>query len=212
MIYKHLVLASLIVLSTFTIVTAATHDSMEFFGNFLGTVQTKYKSGFYVWGVVNRAPLAQVEMNKEETYLGIKADMTCWQLNQYDCAQHECVWDSDHCSIYKPGYLTLNEGTYFASGWIKFNKDIPIGQSTPVVDFEIELAKTDPSYWDYQIINRKIIQSESYTFFATRESKNTYTITCNMDIKTIERLSAPSTPYSSVEAEIPWSFTATINV
>lgn len=49
--YKSLVLASLIILSTFVVVAAASMPTMEFSGLDIASevLSIKYKSGFYVW-------------------------------------------------------------------------------------------------------------------------------------------------------------------
>jgi hypothetical protein len=196
-----------------SVVAAASMSNIQFFDEISGTLETKLRTGYFVWGVVNRAPLAEVMIKDDKVITGIPAGPTCMLYSASTCPENDwCHWNSTHCvktTTTKTITLDDSETLYFASGWIKFNRDIPIdGTTTPVVDFEIELAKGNPYYWEYQIIGRNINKPKD--FYVTRTSKNEYKITCqNVPIRTIARLAAP---YYSVESVISWDFTATIQI
>jgi hypothetical protein len=153
--------------------------------------------------------LVEVSITEEKTIKGITAGPPfCWNYtDETSCGEAGCVWSDGNCV--KPEKTeSLHTRTYYASGWIKFNRDIDVGKTTPVVDFEIELSTEDPYYWEYQVINRTI--NEPYNFYVKRTSKNTYEITCDeVNLRTIARLPAP---YYSVDSVIPWTFKATITV
>lgn len=208
---KKLVLLGLAILISMSVVAAASVSTMYFSGDIEDSVETKSRTGYFVWGVVNRAPLAEVMIKKMKPITGIPAGPTCMLYTQEECPIDGCEWNDTHCI--KTGIEQTKDllpDTYSASGWIKFNKDIPNDgkTTTPVVDFEIELAEGNPYYWDYQVINRTI--NEPNEFYVTRISKNTYVITCHeVYLKTKARLIAP---YYSVESVIPWTFTATIQI
>jgi len=210
---KKLVLLGLAILISMSVVAAASMSNIQFFDEISGTLETKSRTGYFVWGVVNRAPLAEVMIKYDNVITGIPAGPTCMLYSVKTCPNDGwCHSNDTHCvKTEKTETITLDasESPYFASGWIKFNRDIPIdGTTTPVVDFEIELAKGNPYYWEYQIIDRNI--NKPNDFYVRRTSKNTYVITCHeVDLRTKARLAAP---YYSVESVISWDFTATIQI
>jgi len=209
---KKLVLLGLAILISMSVVAAVSVSTMYFSGvDIEGSVETKSRTGYFVWGVVNRAPLAEVMIKEMKHIAGIPVGPTCMLYTKDECIIYGCGWNGTHCI--KTGIEIAKDllpDTYKASGWIKFNRDIPIDGTTktPVVDFEIELTKNDPYYWEYQIIDRNI--NKPNDFYVTRTSKNTYVITCHeVDLRTKARLAAP---YYSVESVISWDFTATIQI
>jgi len=212
---KKLVLLGLAILISMSVVAAASVSTMYFSGvDIEGSVETKSRTGFYVWGVVNRAPLAEVTIKTEKTITSETAGPVCVIYNdENSCTNAGCTWDTSVSKCVKPKIIqsvTLAAVTYHANGWIKFDK-INVGQTTRVKDFDMDLTLLDhnpaQSPADFLIYNRNL---DTPNFYVTRVSSNQYKVFCNgVSLRTKATLPYP---YYFVAQEMPWIFEATIQV
>jgi hypothetical protein len=178
---ERLILIGLILLLSMTVVLAAVSSTIKFSGDDIssGDLPVKQKSGYYVWGALNRLKPVQVTVTNN-----------------------------------------IPVETYWASGYIKFNR-IAVGEQTPVSIFNTILShESDPNdpLGDYiiQYPNGNPINQQ---FYVVRKDANTYEIVCNkvpINTRAVMPVNYPPCPPllcpPLVEENIIWVFTATMTV
>jgi len=183
---KRLFLLGLILLISMTTVLATFSSTIKFSSDISSdNLPVKQRSGYYVWGALNRLKPVTITVNNQKTICGYNTKTS----------ESKCV--------------DLLPITYLVSGYIKFN-NIPIGAEMPVSIFNTILSESDPNdpLGDYiiQYSNGNSINSD---FYVRRIDQNTYEIVCKgVPIRTRAVLPYPWW----IEQNIIWDFTATMTV